>query len=427
MQPLTRSDACPFDRQREDHDHLCMSCSHSLFVHSAVEHTYGKVSDASGSQVPVVSLWRSSPLLLLTTTQGLMSLSGLLTFWSLRCRYVFQQQPVTQFDLVAAWVAKLELWLLHPSPTVPRSDVRPLHSNLKKWMEQRVLGNRWHNPKGPRPVLSLPPQARQELKQAKYAAHVATTMERLERLQGDGVAIAFTDGSSKQVRGWDQAGSGVFYGEGDSRNHSAPVPQCELQSNNCGELKAVLHVLQNLPQGGRVATVMDSEYVFLGPTERLLRRERASWKIEHADLWMLVLDLLRSHQQNTTFFWVPSHVGLEGNDGADREAENGRLQHPHNFEPSVKRVRVGRGEREHTPVPAENSWVFSEVEADLTRELSVLTVSDGEEASDHSVYAVSGSGESCTTDSGDDSPVDEYEAVLSQFLVLSPRRRKGAA
>ena len=116
-----------------------------------------------------------------------------------------------------------------------------------------------------------------------------------------------------------------------TRNHSAPVPQGELQSNNRGELRAVFHVLHTLPLGGRVAVVRDSEYVFLGLTERLLRWERAGWKVEHADLWRLVLDLLLSHQQNATFFWVPSHVGLEGNDGADREAENGRLQHPHNF------------------------------------------------------------------------------------------------
>ena len=84
-------------------------------------------------------------------------------------------------------------------------------------------------------------------------------MERLQRLQGDGVAIAFKDGSSKRVRVWDQAGFGVFYGEGYFRYYSAPVPQCELQSNNCGELRAVLHMLQTLPQGGRVAIVMDSE------------------------------------------------------------------------------------------------------------------------------------------------------------------------
>ena len=210
-----------FDRHREDHDHFCMSCSCSVFVHSPVEHTYGKVSDARGSLVSVVKLWQASPLLLLTTTQGFMSLSGLSTFRSLRCRYVFQQQPVTQFDLVAAWVGKLDLWLSHPSPTVPRFDVRPLHSNLQTWLEHRVLGNWWHNPKGPRRMLSLPSQSRQELEQAKYAAHVETTLARLKQLQEDGVAIAFTNGWSKRVRGWDQAGFGVFYGEGNPQPFGA--------------------------------------------------------------------------------------------------------------------------------------------------------------------------------------------------------------
>ena len=82
-------------------------------------------------------------------------------------------------------------------------------------------------------------------------------------------------------------------------------------------------------------------------------------------------------------------MGLEGNDGANREAENGRLQHPHNFELSAKTVRSDRGEKEHSPVPAENSRVFSEVEADLSRDLSILTLSEGEDTSEQSVHIVS--------------------------------------
>ena len=193
---------------------ICAALIVSLHVHSAVEHTYGKVSDARGSLVHVVNLCQASPLLLLTTTQGFLSLSGLSTFWSLHRWYIFQQQQVTEFDFVAAWVGKLDLWLSHPSPTVPRFDIRPLYSNMKKWLEHRVLGNWWHNPKGPTPVLSLPRQSRQELKQAKYVAHVETTLARLKRLQEDGVAIAFTDGSSKRVEARTEPGLVFSMGRG---------------------------------------------------------------------------------------------------------------------------------------------------------------------------------------------------------------------
>ena len=147
------------------------------------------------------------------------------------------------------------------------------------------------------------------------------------------------------MRRWDQAGSGVFYEGGDARNYAAPVPQAELQMNNRGELRAVLHVLYTLPPGERTSIMMDSEHVFKGLTEHLLRWERAGWVVAHADLWRLVLGLLRHHQRRVSFHWVPSHVGLEGTGGADREAERGHLQHPDNEAPSVKRVLAERRER----------------------------------------------------------------------------------
>ena len=163
-------------------------------------------------------------------------------------------------------------------------------------------------------------------------------MSQLERLQQEGVPIAFPDGSSKRVRGWDQAGYGVFYGEGDARNYAASVPQAELQMNNRGELRAVLHVLHALPPGERTSIVMDSEHVFKGLTEHLLRWERAGWVVAHADLWRLVLGLLRHHHRRVSFHWVPSHVGLERTGGAGREAERGHVQHPYNEAPSVESI-----------------------------------------------------------------------------------------
>ena len=61
-----------------------------------------------------------------------------------------------------------------------------------------------------------------------------------------GGPMAFMDGPSKRVQGCEQAGFGIFYVEGDRKNHSASVPQGEPQTNNRGELRAVLYVLHTL-------------------------------------------------------------------------------------------------------------------------------------------------------------------------------------
>ena len=43
--------------------------------------------------------------------------------------------------------------------------------------------------------------------------------------------MVFRDGSSKRVRGWEQAWFGGFYGEGDERNFSCPLDPHEVQTN----------------------------------------------------------------------------------------------------------------------------------------------------------------------------------------------------
>ena len=83
-----------------------------------------------------------------------------------------------------------------------------------------------------------------------------------------------------------------------------------------------------------------------------------------------------------------------------------------------------------TPLPQATSWLLSEASFVLEGEedgtpdargespqgLSVITISEDEE----------GGGEyGQSWDSGDEPPVDEYEAFLTQFLVPSPKRRKG--
>ena len=76
---------------------------------------------------------------------------------------------------------------------------------------------------------------------------------------------------------------------------------------------------------------------------------------------------------------MPSHVSIEGNEGADRQAEAGRLLHEYNMQPLQKRQRPnptdlpeqnesGRGGGELTPLPPVASWLLSEASFVLEEE-----------------------------------------------------------
>ena len=86
-----------------------------------------------------------------------------------------------------------------------------------------------------------------------------------------------------------------------------------------------------------------------------------------------------------------------------------------------------------TPLPPATSWLLSEASFVLGDEEEGTSEARGESAHDLSVITISeeeeggGGGYGQSSDSGDESPVDEYEAFLTQFLVLSPKRRKGDA
>ena len=55
-------------------------------------------------------------------------------------------------------------------------------------------------------------------------------------MSGEGWVVVYTDGSAKRVRGWMQAGYGVWFGDNSSRDFRAHVPAHERQSISRGEL-----------------------------------------------------------------------------------------------------------------------------------------------------------------------------------------------
>ena len=215
----------------ETHQHFFEGCQFTQFLGSSIEHTYGQVELEGGGWVAVKHLPFRQIEQSLTTTQGLLYWAGLAPAWSLRCQRLFMGTLFTVFEFVAALVSKLRVWLHLQTPTVPRAELRSYLDNLLLWQRTRRLGAQWRSPKGPRPVLSLTAELRTEWKKQKYAQHIEQTLTALGVLQEKGWDVVFTDGSFKSVRGWEQAGFGGFYGDGDERNFACPLDPQEVQTH----------------------------------------------------------------------------------------------------------------------------------------------------------------------------------------------------
>ena len=93
---------------------------------------------------------------------------------------------------------------------------------------------------------------------------------------------------------------------------------------------------------------MDVEIVFKGITLWMYKWRRHGWvgaagPVGHPDLWQQSYALTLMHADALSFQWVPSHIGIEGNEAADRLAELGRLQHSHNATQVQKRRCLAEG------------------------------------------------------------------------------------
>ena len=112
--------------------------------------------------------------------------------------------------------------------------------------------------------------------------------------------------------------------------------------------------------------VVDSGYLYDALTKHNLKWEKAglwssSGAASHSDLWIPVLAQIRRHQQTARFIWLPSQVGIVGNEGADQLAEQGRLSHPYNLTGFARRPAFDDGlTRQETDLPSHCSWVLSE-------------------------------------------------------------------
>lgn len=136
--------------------------------------------------------------------------------------------------------------------------------------------------------------------------------------------IVYTDGSCLHNGAQNaQAGSGIWYGHLVPRNRSLRLPGPH-QSNQVGEITAVLETVKMTPLSTPLHICSDSQYVIDGLTKHLPTWEDRGWiGISNKLPFQATAAHLRRRSSETTFGYVQAHNGDLGNEGADAEAGKG--------------------------------------------------------------------------------------------------------
>ncbi|KAJ2448449.1 hypothetical protein EV183_005433 [Coemansia sp. RSA 2336] len=144
----------------------------------------------------------------------------------------------------------------------------------------------------------------------------------------------YTDGaSSRNGQKGARAGIGVYFGDGDPRNISEPLPgDATRQTNQRAELMAILRAIQATESSTskKLLICTDSMYSINCLTVWFKKWERNGWTssvsrkpVENQDLIRPILELIRARGGNVSFRHVRGHAGIAGNEAADRLAVAG--------------------------------------------------------------------------------------------------------
>ena len=145
---------------------------------------------------------------------------------------------------------------------------------------------------------------------------------------GEGPAEAptqvYTDGSCKNNGKQNAAcGAGVWFGINHPKNKAIKVPGT-TQSNQAGEIAAIVVALQSVSPLNPLEIISDSRYVIDGLTKHLTSWEDTGWiGIQNQRLFQTAAYHLRRRAAPTTFKWTKGHNQNEGNEGADELANDG--------------------------------------------------------------------------------------------------------
>ena len=117
--------------------------------------------------------------------------------------------------------------------------------------------------------------------------------------------------------------SGIWAGHGSPLNKAFRVPG-DMQSNQIGEITAIIIAVMAVPLSQPLEIVSDSRYAIEGLTTHLQSWEDQGWiGIKNAHFFQKAAFLLHRRTAPTTFKWVKGHEGVEGNEQSDRLAKEG--------------------------------------------------------------------------------------------------------
>ena len=120
-----------------------------------------------------------------------------------------------------------------------------------------------------------------------------------------------------------RAGAGIWISEENPQNRAIRIPGPN-QSNQVGEIAAVIAALESTPTFAPLTIVSDSMYVINGLTEHLEDWENKGWiEVCNRDWFKRAAYLLRKRSATTTFQWVKGHNGNKGNEECDKLAKEG--------------------------------------------------------------------------------------------------------
>lgn len=153
-----------------------------------------------------------------------------------------------------------------------------------------------------------------------------------------GRMVIYTDGAcSKNGKPGARAGYGVFFGDGNYRNVSKPVPG-HKQTNNTGEMYAFICALRFIESSFKTpldefVIASDSKYCIKGWHEHVKKWSCCDWvtstntPVCNKSLWVEILRL-KLKLENVHVVYVPGHSDVYGNDRADELAVAGACKHP---------------------------------------------------------------------------------------------------
>ena len=118
-------------------------------------------------------------------------------------------------------------------------------------------------------------------------------------------------------------GSRVWFDNKSPRNRAVRIPG-DTQSNQIGEIAAIIVALEVIPSYQPVKILTDSQYVIEGLTTHLESWENDGWiGIKNTSLFKKAAHLMRYRSTRTTLKWVKGHDGIQGNEGSDALAKQG--------------------------------------------------------------------------------------------------------